>query len=82
MGGRLEPGRNRVIDRLNKTWLEARTGYDYRWTTTGLQIKPEHISHLGVDFIRVPFPGKNQVVWGFENYANLARFKSWLETSQ
>jgi hypothetical protein len=78
MGGTLRTS-NRELLMRNKSYLETKQEqYPYRYTTKNGIIKIGQVEGLGLDFIRVPLPGKNQVVWGFENYESLAVFKGLL----
>ena len=77
MGGR--PPSKRSQDRQSKRWLELYGyAYPYRWTTT-LPVTQEFLDRIqavmGYNFIGKPFPGKNQIVWCFEEYKYLRKFK-------
>lgn len=78
MGGRYNPPSKRSIDRAGKRWLEAYgETRPYRYTTHCSMISEiEAIkTAFPYSFVGIPFPGKNQIVWCFEKYEALARFK-------
>lgn len=75
---------NRETDRRNRYWLDTKgTEYQYRRTTRAGLVRPERVKEaLDIEFISIPLPGKNQVVWGFKTYDDLATFKAFIETKE
>jgi hypothetical protein len=76
MGGTYVKPSNRAVDQRNKAWLDLKEAtYPYRWTMKHKKPRPEEAAHLGINFIAVPFPGKNQTVWGFNTFEDMEIFK-------
>ena len=69
---------NRELGRRNEGYLEnLGDKYPYRVTlkNDGI-VRPELVKNVIKNhFVRIPFPGKNQVIWGFDTLEDLELFK-------
>lgn len=80
MGGVLPRISKREIDKRNSQWLKDKEQqntnfYPYRHTTK-MDVKPDEVkASCNFHFIRIPFPGKNQALWGFGTFQDLTLFK-------
>lgn len=78
MGGRIPHIANREIDKRNKRYLEnLGDKCPYRFTLKNDYIvRPELVKNvIKNNFVRIPFPGENRVLWGFDTLEDLELFK-------